>query len=108
MAKITTVCETNSVQYLDIRMAQVKGLRSLEEIRAATGVCGECPGCKEHLDYILTTVCGCLNISFEAIIQAVKEGASTLEKACAATTAGTAPGCGRCKVLIENIVEQGR
>jgi len=108
MTKITTVCETNNVQYLDIRMAQVKGLRTLDEIKVATGACGECGGCKEHLDYILSTLCGCLKISMGAMIQAVQNGADTVEKACEATTAGTAPGCGRCKILIENIVALGR
>ena len=108
MANITTVCETNNVQYLDIRMAQVKGLRTLEEIKAATNACGACEGCKEHLPYILSTLCGCLNISMAAVVQAVQNGADTVEKVCEATTAGTAPGCGRCKVLIENVVALGR
>ena len=108
MAKITTVCETNNVQYLDIRMAQVKGLRTFDEIKNATNICGKCAGCKAHLDFIFTTVCSCMGVSFEAIAEAVKNGADTVEKVGEATKAGTAPDCGRCKILIENIVATGR
>jgi len=103
-----TVCETNNVSYLDIRMAMVQGLRTLEEIKTATNACGECAGCSEHLPWILSTVCRCLNISVAAVVEAVHNGADTVEKACAMTTAGTAPDCGRCKILIENIVAIGR
>ena len=105
MAKIATVCDKNNVQYIDIRMAMVKGLRKLEEIKEATGACGECAGCKEHLDWILSSVCGCLDVSLAAVVEAVKNGADTVEKVVATTKAGSA--CGRCKVLIENIVAQG-
>ncbi|MCL2445325.1 MAG: (2Fe-2S)-binding protein [Oscillospiraceae bacterium] len=103
-----TVCETNQVTYLDIRMAMVQGLRTPDEIKAATNACGTCDGCNEHLPWILTTVCRCLDITMTAVIEAMQNGADTVEKACAATTAGTAPDCGRCKILIENIVAIGR
>ena len=110
MGKVSkkTVCETNNVQYLDIRMAQVNGLRTFDEIKTATNICGECTGCKENIDYILTTVCGCMDVSFEDIIKAVENGADTVEKVGQATKAGTAPDCGRCKILIENVVATGR
>ena len=78
MANIT-VCEANNVQYLDIRMAQVKGLRTFDEIKASVNICGECPGCKEHLDMIFTTVCSCMGVSFETVAEAVKNGADTVE-----------------------------
>ena len=100
------VCEKNNVSYIDIRMAMVKGLRTREEIKEATGLCGECSGCAEKLDGILTSVCGCRKVSLEAVVEAVKNGADTLEKAVEATGAGS--GCGRCKVLVENIVAIGR
>jgi len=89
-------------------MAQVSGLRTFEEIKKATHVCGECAGCKTHLDWILSTVCSCYDITFDAVIDAVKNGADTIEKVGAVTKAGTAPDCGRCKILIENIVATGR
>ena len=103
-----TICETNNVQYLDIRMAQVSGLRTFDEIKTAVNICGKCEGCKENIDYILTTVCGCMGVSFEDIIKAVKTGADTVEKVGEATKAGTAADCGRCKILIENVIAIGR
>ena len=103
-----TVCETNNVHYLDIRMAMVKGLRTPEEMKSATGACGQCSSCNEHLGWILSTVCRCYDISMAAVVQAVSQGADTVEKACEMTKAGTAPDCGRCKILIENIVKLGR
>ena len=108
MAKITTVCETNHVQYLDIRMAQVKGLRSVDELKSAVNICGECPGCKEHLPFMLSIVCGCMGVTFEEISKAISNGADTVEKVGQATKAGTAPDCGRCKILIENVIALGQ
>ena len=106
MANITTVCEVNNVQYLDVRMAQVKGLRSLEEIKTAANICGECAGCKEHMPLIMNVVCGCTGATFEAVADAVKNGADTAEKIGQITKAGT--DCGRCKILVENIIAIGR
>ncbi|MCL2840913.1 MAG: (2Fe-2S)-binding protein [Defluviitaleaceae bacterium] len=103
-----TVCTENDVQYLDIRKAMGSGLRTLEEIKTATNVCGICEGCGEHLDWILSTVCRCLGISMAAVVEAVKNGADTVEKVGEMTKAGTAPDCGRCKILIENIVAIGK
>ncbi|MCL1988430.1 MAG: (2Fe-2S)-binding protein [Firmicutes bacterium] len=106
MANKGTICEVNNVQYIDIRMAMVRGLRTLEEIKADTNVCGECPGCKENLDWILSSVCGCKNVSLEEVIAAVKNGADTVAKVGEATRAGT--DCERCTKLIENIIAIGR
>jgi len=108
LAKITIVCETNNVKYLDVRMAQVRGLRTLDEIKAAVNICGECAGCKENMGWILTTVCSCMDVSFEDIVKAIKNGADTVEKVGEVTGAGTAVDCGRCKILIENIIVIGR
>ncbi|MCL2015767.1 MAG: (2Fe-2S)-binding protein [Defluviitaleaceae bacterium] len=106
MAKKGTICELNNVQYIDIRMAMVKGLRTLEEIKADTNVCGECAGCKENLDWILSSVCGCKNVSLATVVNAVKNGANTVEKVAELTQAGT--DCGRCTKLVENIIAIGR
>ena len=102
------VCDKNNVSYLDIRMAMVKGLRTVEEIKEATNICIECTGCKTSLEWILSTVCRCRAVPLKAVVDAVKNGADTVEKVGAVTKAGTDPDCGKCKILIENIVALGR
>ena len=103
-----TVCDKNDVQYMDIRMAQVKGHRTIDEIKAAANVCGECNGCSVHLEWILSTVCRCRAVPHDAVVKAVKNGADTIEKVGEMTKAGTDPDCGKCKILIANIIETGR
>ena len=41
MASKGIICTTNNVEYLAFRKAQIGGARSLEELRAVTGACGE-------------------------------------------------------------------
>ena len=106
MAGNRIICETNNVDYISIRKAMVAGLRSFDEIKEATNICGICEGCENEIEGILTSVCGCNNVSLEAVVNAVKAGADTVEKAVEATGAGAA--CGRCKILVENIVAIGR
>ena len=78
------------------------------------GVCAECEGCKSELEGILSSVCGCKKVSLEAVVNAVKNGADTVEKVGQVTGAGTGVDevtgeeCGKCKVLIQNIIELGR
>ncbi|MCL2285465.1 MAG: (2Fe-2S)-binding protein [Firmicutes bacterium] len=103
-----TVCNKNDVTYLDIRMAMVKGLRTADEIKEATNACGECVGCETSLDWILSTVCRCRAVPLEAVVKAVKNGADTVEKVGEAVKAGTEPTCGKCKILIENIIAIGK
>lgn len=102
------VCDKNNVSYLDIRMAMVKGLRTAEEIKEATNACGECTGCETSLEWILSTVCRCRAVPLKAVVDAVKSGADTVEKVGEAVKAGTEPTCGKCKILIKNIIEIGR
>ena len=103
-----TVCDKNNVTYLDIRMAMVKGLRTVEEIKEAANVCADCSGCKTSLEWILTTVCRCRAVPLKAVVEAVKNGADTVEKVGEMVKAGTDPACGKCKILIENIIAIGR
>ncbi|MCL2610510.1 MAG: (2Fe-2S)-binding protein [Defluviitaleaceae bacterium] len=100
------ICEQNNIDYITIRMAMVEGVRTLDELKTAVNVCGECSGCSENLDGILSSVCGCKKVSLQDVVSAVKDGADTTEKVGEITKAGTA--CGRCKVLIENVIELGR
>lgn len=108
MAGNKMICTTNNVEYVTIRKAMCQGVRTVEELVEKTGVCTTCEGCKSNLDQILSSVCGCKNVSLKTVIDAVKNGANTIEKVGEITGAGTEEGCGRCKVLIANIVELGR
>ena len=106
MAGNRIVCEENNVEYIQIRKAMCQNARTKEELKEMTGVCLMCEGCKENLDWILTSVCGCMKTSLSSVVEAVKAGASTVGLVGTATGAGTE--CGRCKVLIENVIEIGR
>ena len=108
MAKNKVICTTNNVEYIQIRKAMIQGARTVEEVQNIVSVCNECNGCKENLDYILSSVCGCGKTSLKAVIDAVKNGANTVEKVGVATGAGTGEDCGRCHGLIQNIIDLGR
>ncbi len=106
MAGNRTICTANNVDYITIRKAMCNGVRTIDELVEATGVCNTCEGCKNEINKILTSVCGCRNVSLKAVIDAVNDGADTVEKVGEITGAGT--DCGRCKALIANIIELGR
>ena len=114
MAGNRIICTKNNVDYITIRKAMIAGARTVEEVAEKSGVCTECEGCKLELDGILSSVCGCKKVSLEEVVNAVKEGADTVEKVGQITGAGTgvdeATGeeCGKCKALIENIISLGR
>ena len=114
MAANRTICTTNDVDYLSIRKAMTAGARSRAEIVEATGACLSCEGCKAEIDEILASVCGCKKVSLEAVINAVKAGADTVEKVGEVTGAGTGiveetgEPCGKCQGLIQNIIDLGR
>lgn len=100
------ICMKNNVEYLDIRKAMVKGARTEGEVRELLGLCGECQGCRSELPGILSSVCGCVGASLKDVVDAVKNGADTVEKVGELTGAGT--DCGRCQVLIQNVINQRR
>lgn len=106
MAHKGIICTTNNVEYITIRKAMCAGARTLEELQEKAGVCTTCEGCRENLDYILSTLCGCKNVSMQAVIDAVRAGADTVEKVVEQTGAGSE--CGRCRALIANVIELGR
>ena len=66
---------------------------------AATG-CGRCVG---EIEKILASVCGCKGVSLEDVVNAVKNGADTTDKLAEITGAGSA--CGRCKALVQNVID---
>lgn len=105
MAGDRVICINNNVTYSALRKAMCTGIRSVEEIKKATGICDDCSGCKTEIPKILASVCGCRNVLLKDVVDAVKEGADTVEKVGLATGAGL--DCARCKILIENIIELG-
>ncbi|MZQ75796.1 MAG: (2Fe-2S)-binding protein [Peptoclostridium sp.] len=108
MAGNKTICTVNNVDYSTIRKAMCSGARTQQELVDMVGVCTACEGCKSELDKILLSVCGCKDVSLKAVVDAVNNGADTVDKVGEVTGAGTGEGCGRCKALIANILELGR
>lgn len=105
MAGNKVICTTNNVEYIDIRMAMCQGARTREELVEKAGICNECEGCKNDVQPILDSVCGCKGVSLQDVIDAVKNGADTPEKVEEVTGAGSV--CGRCTKLVENVIELG-
>lgn len=114
MAKNRIICTKNEVDYISIRKAMVAGARTKAELIESAGVCNACEGCMSELEGILSSVCGCKKVSLEAVLDAVKSGADTVEKVGEITGAGTGvdeetgEACGRCQGLIQNIIDLGR
>ena len=108
MAEDRIICKTNNIYYSTIRKAMVQGARTTDEIIEMAGVCNTCEGCQANLEGILSSVCGCLEVSLKDVVDAVKDGADTVEKVGVITKAGTGQDCGRCQALIQNIIELGR
>lgn len=108
MAEDKLICITNKVHYSTIRKAMVQGARTTEEVMELAGVCNECEGCEDNLAGILSSVCGCHEVSLKTVLDAINDGANTVEKVGIATKAGTKEDCGRCQALIQNIIDIGR
>lgn len=108
MAEDRIICNTNKVYYSTIRKAMVEGARTTEEIIEKAEVCNSCEGCDAELQAILKSVCGCKEVSLKTVLDAVKNGADTVEKVGIVTKAGTEEDCGRCQALIQNIIDIGR
>lgn len=106
MAANRTICHQNNIDYLTIRKAMCQGARTVEETKAVAGVCGVCDGCRSELGPILASVCGCRGVSLQAVVDAVNSGARTTEAVADKTGAGA--DCGRCKVLVQNVIDLGR
>lgn len=108
MAEDRIICNTNKVYYSTIRKAMVQGARTVDEIIEMAGVCNACEGCETELEGILSSVCGCKEVSLKTVLDAVNNGADTVEKVGIITKAGTEVDCGRCQGLIQNIIDTGR
>lgn len=108
MATNGIICTRNSVDYMSIRKAMCTGARTVEDLAHKAGVCTACEGCKTELEPILSSVCGCQKVSLETFLDAIRNGADTVEKVSQVTGAGTGEDCGKCKMLIANVIELGR
>lgn len=106
MAGNRIICDKNNLDYITIRRAMCNGARTKTELKDMVNACLECEGCKRELEGILSSVCGCKGVSLRAVVEAVENGADTVEKVGELTGAGT--DCGRCKVLIENVIKLRR
>lgn len=91
---------------IKVRHAMVKGARTLEDIKNTTDIVIDTDEVANEIEGILKIVCRCNNVSIETVLTAIKNGADTVEKIGDATKAGTA--CGRCKAILQNILETGR
>lgn len=93
-------------KYLKVRMAQAQGARTIDELKNLSDIVIENDTELKEIEVLLKNACKCKNVSIDEIVNAVKNGADTIEKVGKVTGAGTA--CGRCKGIISNIIENKR
>ena len=98
--------ELSKEKYITVRMAQGQGVRTIEELKEKTDITIDSEEELKHIETLLKNACKCKNVSIETVVEAVKNGAATVEKVGEATGAGTA--CGRCKGIKTNIIENKR
>ena len=79
MAGNKIICHCKNVDYITIRKAMIQGARTLDEIKEMTGAATGCGRCAGEIEKILASVCGCKNTSLEDVVNAVKNGAETVE-----------------------------
>lgn len=89
--------------YIRVRNAMSNGARTIEDIELMTDINIEDNDYKNEIEDVLKNACRCKNISIEEVIKAVENGADTVEQVSEVTKAGT--GCGRCKGLLNNIID---
>lgn len=93
-------------KYKQVRMAQAQGARTVEELKSMSDIVIENDTELQEVEALLKNVCKCKNVSVEDVVNAVKNGADTVEKVAEATKATTV--CGRCKGIVSNIIENKR
>ncbi|MDZ5038355.1 (2Fe-2S)-binding protein, partial [Clostridium perfringens] len=75
----------------------------IEELKEISDIVIENEEELKEVEALIKTVCKCKSVSIDTVVEAVKNGADTVEKV---TKAGT--GCGRCQGIISNIIENKR
>lgn len=93
-------------KYLQVRKAQAQGARTIEELKEMSDIVIENEEELKEVESLIKNACKCKKVSIDTIVEAVKNGADTTEKVGEVTKAGT--GCGRCKGIISNIIENKR
>lgn len=93
-------------KYKKIRAAQTQGARTIEEIQQSTTLSIDNDEERKKIEEVLKSACSCEKVSIETVLNAIEQGASTVEEIGEATGAGTH--CGRCKALLANIIETKR
>ncbi len=93
-------------KYLQVRKSQAQGARTIEELKEISDIVIENEEELKEVDALIKSGCKCKNVAIETIVEAVKNGADTVEKVGEVTKAGT--GCGRCQGIISNIIENKR
>ena len=93
-------------KYIKVRRAQAQGARTVEELKNLSDIVIENDSELQEIQALLKNACKCKRISIETIVNAVKDGADTFEKVAEVTGAGSP--CGRCKLIIDNIIENKR
>ncbi|MDO5708258.1 MAG: (2Fe-2S)-binding protein [Andreesenia angusta] len=81
------------------------GARTRNDLVKALGICNICESCGDKVDEALSTACKCKKVSMQEVLLAMKSGADTVEKIEEMTGAGSK--CGKCKKLLENMIELG-
>lgn len=116
VGNIRVVCGCMKVTEQDIKNAIDNGAKSFKEVQKITKVgtgCGKCVGSNEKLvnDLLLDKkinenqiVCGCLRVTVQDLVKAVKNGAKSFEEVQAITKVGT--GCGKCVESNKALVAQ--
>jgi len=99
------ICHCKNVTYLDIRIAMVKGARTVRDIQKMTGAGTGCGNCIKDIEKIVNMACACKSVTMNQVVQAIENGADTVDKIGQVTGAGT--DCGKCKILLESMLEQG-
>lgn len=90
-------------KYIKVRGAQAQGARTVKEVKDMTNIDIEDDDEYREIDRVLQNVCKCQNVSVNEVVEAVKNGADTIERVMEETKAGS--GCGRCKGIIQNIID---
>lgn len=100
------VCGCLNVTEYDIKNAIKNGANSFEEVQAVTKVGTGCGNCVESNKALVNelllrkkieenqVVCGCMKVTAQDIVNAIKNGAHSFEEVQAVTKVGT--GCGNC------------
>lgn len=91
-------------KYAKVRGAQAQGARTVKDVKDMTDIVIENDDESREIDRVLQNACKCQNVSVNEVVSAVKNGADTLDKVMEETKAGT--GCGRCKGVLNNIIDQ--